>query len=492
MFYRFTIKKFFILAVICILLFSFLITLILGQLFMERIYVMQKESELISIYHSISGMDFRQEDSNLKRMAEIEYKNISVVIVDPDTKEILYNTRANDILPEAAVYDLILETRTGLYNASDEPYYIDYQEDETTTTSGASIVMGKMIVLGAKMENGGMLRLSTPYEPIAAAASVAIRFYSFAGVIALLILLIFVSRTTDSIIRPVQEMMEVSRRISRLDFSQKCKIEMNNEIGDLAAGINEMSDILQDRTHALVEANEKLRQDIEEREKIEQARKNLISNISHDLKTPIALISGYAQGLKSGMAKSPEQVQEYYDIISDEADKMEDLILRLLELSRLESGTAQVIMEEFDVSETIDNVVNMFKLTAEQGGITIKTCYEKEIYVSSDYQSVNQTLLNYVQNAISHTTGDKRVEISIEKGERVRISVFNTCDPIPVEELERIWDSFYKLDKSRVRSKGGSGLGLAIVRENMRLLSMPYGANQTENGIIFWIELETD
>jgi signal transduction histidine kinase len=223
-------------------------------------------------------------------------------------------------------------------------------------------------------------------------------------------------------------------------------------------------------------------------EKSEQARKSLVSNISHDLKTPIALISGYADGLRVGMAKTEDQMREYCDVISDETDRMMEMICQMLEVSRLESGTVQLTVDDFDLSEELDGILTSFRVEIERRGIQLTRDYPESVYIRSDALSVEQVLINYIQNAVSHMGEGNRMAVTVTGSEVLRVTVFNSADPIPEEDLERIWDTFYRGEKSRTRASRQSGLGLAIVRGNMELLGLSYGVDNVEGGVEFWAE----
>jgi len=190
------------------------------------------------------------------------------------------------------------------------------------------------------------------------------------------------------------------------------------------------------------------------------------------------------------MAQTPEAITEYCDIISDEADRMQNIIVRMLELNRLQSGSIPLEYEDFDICETMDYLISTFALYAEGQNVTVEKNYPESIYVNSDYTSVEQTLTNLLQNAISHNIDGGRIKVTISSvGHQMLLSIFNTCEPISKDELPKLWDSFYRTDKSRTRSGGESGLGLAIVKGNMELLQMPYGVRLEPGGIVFWLQL---
>ncbi|MDE7063716.1 MAG: HAMP domain-containing histidine kinase, partial [Lachnospiraceae bacterium] len=178
--------------------------------------------------------------------------------------------------------------------------------------------------------------------------------------------------------------------------------------------------------------------------------------------------------------------------IVDEAEKMNHMVKKLLTLNQLEFGNDDVVMERFDVTELISGILDNSAILLEQNGIAVEFD-EPPVYVWGDEFRIEEVVTNYLSNAIHYASGDRRIRISYERGEgRVRISVFNTGDPIPEEEQERIWVKFYKVDKARTREYGGSGIGLSIVKAVMDSLHQKCGVENCQDGVAFWLELDID
>ncbi|MBP5223418.1 MAG: two-component sensor histidine kinase, partial [Lachnospiraceae bacterium] len=220
-------------------------------------------------------------------------------------------------------------------------------------------------------------------------------------------------------------------------------------------------------------------------------RREFLSNVSHELKTPIALIRGYAEGLQEGMGEDPESRDFYCDVIVDEATKMNQMVQKLLTLNQLEFGNDIVELERFDLTALISNALQTGLLLARQQGITVEMREYPACHVWADAFMVEEVLQNYFSNALHYCTGEKRVEISLEETEdKIRVKVFNTGKQIPEESLPFLWDKFYKVDKARTREYGGSGVGLSIVKAIMESMHQKYGVRNMENGVEFWFELE--
>jgi len=245
------------------------------------------------------------------------------------------------------------------------------------------------------------------------------------------------------------------------------------------------------RTYALEMENERLQHDLAEKERQNEIQREFIANVSHELKTPIALVQGYAEGLSEGMGEDKESRKYYSDVIVDEARKMNRIVQQLLMLSSIESGTSQLETSAFNFSEMIKGIAESIGILADQKQVTVVTDIPEGIYVLGDEFKLESVVTNYLSNAINHVNEGGTIKICLSNDEtRARLSVFNTGSRIPEDQLEQIWEKFYKVDKAHTRSYGGSGIGLSIVRAVMDAHEMPYGVRNHENGVEFWLELE--
>lgn len=216
-----------------------------------------------------------------------------------------------------------------------------------------------------------------------------------------------------------------------------------------------------------------------------------MGNVSHELKTPIALIQGYAEGLKEGVTCDKESMEFYCDVIMDEADKMNRMVKNLLTLNQLEFGADEIEFERFDLTEVIRGVLQSMDILAQQQEAKVIFHQTEKVYVWADEFKVEQVIRNYVSNAFHHLDGECVVEVKMTLEEdKVKVTVFNTGTPIPEEDLPHIWDKFYKVDKAHTREYGGNGIGLSIVKAIMKSLHQQYGVNNYDNGVEFWFTLD--
>lgn len=344
-----------------------------------------------------------------------------------------------------------------------------------------------MFLLGRK--DGVIYSLYLPVESTNAAINLAIRYSTIAGVGGTLIGVLIFYLLSRAITHPHRDIVRTAGKIAELDFSCRCDPVPVRELDDLSRSINTMADRLQSAVAELQGANLQLQQDLTERTMQQKQNSALLANLSHDLKTPIAIISGYAEGLQEGVARTPEQQEKYYSMILTESEHMSRIVSRMLSSTRLDSETVPLVIEDFDLAALLDEVLGMFQLEIDRAGLELETDYDRPLMARTDYESIRQSVINYVQNAVYHINHGKRIRVSTERdGEILRLSVVNSSEPIRQAELSRIWEKLYRGDYARQRSHGEAGLGLAIVRGNMERLGLDYGCrNLPDNLVEFWL-----
>jgi len=304
-------------------------------------------------------------------------------------------------------------------------------------------------------------------------------------VISGLVVYLFSYRFTN----PILQMNEVTQDLANLNFDKRVELTTNDELGDLGLSINKMSSQLESSIKEIQEANKKLAKDIQLKTNIDNMRREFIANASHELKTPISLIIGYSEALKlSGL--TDEMKEDYLNIIMDESNKMNKLVMGLLKISQLESGFQQFNVTEFSIKDFVDETIKLYTIKLNEKGIN-PIVEVDDLIVDSDYDSIQAVLNNYISNALNHINDNHILKISssIVGDKLVRISVFNSGKPIPEDSLERIWESFYKVDKARTRAYGGQGLGLSIVKTILNNLGNSYGVINHNDGVEFYFEL---
>ena len=270
-----------------------------------------------------------------------------------------------------------------------------------------------------------------------------IKYICVFGVIFGSIVIWYVSRRVT---QPLNRLTELSKRMADLDFDAKYTGTVKNEIGQLGEHFNRMSENLEKAYSQLLTANNELQKDIEHKEQIDEMRKEFLSNVSHELKTPIALIQGYAEGLQECINDDPESREFYCEVIMDEAGKMNGLVQKLLTLNQLEFGNDQVVMERFDLAVLLHNKIQSVSILAQQKDADISYEGEESIPVWGDEFKVEEIITNYLSNALNHIGGERRILVSAKHRDgRIRVTVFNTGEQIPQDDIGRIWDKFLSL-----------------------------------------------
>ena len=355
----------------------------------------------------------------------------------------------------------------------------------------------RYIVLYATLDNSYKLYIRIPVSAIEESVKISNELLVLIGGIVILISGILASVISRKFTKPILELNNIANKMAKLDFSQKYRIkDTEDEINELGKSINSMSDKLERTINQLRGTNVELEKDIEEKSKIDEMRKQFISDVSHELKTPIALIQGYAEGLVENVNTDEESRKFYAEVILDETNKMDTLVKQLLELMKLEYGKREFNNKEFDINELINEVVRRCNVMLEENNITVKICSNDKLYVYADDFYIEQVVTNYFTNAIKNAkevNGKKEIIIDtrVDKtSNKARISVFNTGNEIMQEDLDRIWGRFYKIDSSRNRSRGGSGIGLSLVKAIMSNYGNGYGVKNKEDGVEFYFEVD--
>jgi len=333
--------------------------------------------------------------------------------------------------------------------------------------------------------------ISTAMQNVRDSVVLSNRFLAYIGVLAILVSCVVVWIVTTRIVKPIWKLADISERMTHLDFEAKYEGKGVTEIALLGENINKLSESLERNISELKTANNELQKDIERKEQNEEMRKEFLANVSHELKTPIALIQGYAEGLREGINEDTESRDFYCEVIIDEAEKMNNMVKKLLTLNQLEFGNDVVSMERFDVVTLINNYLQSANILIKQNDIQVRMQETEPIYVWADEFKTEEVFMNYFTNAVNHCSGERIIDIRFEQKEgKVRITVFNTGEQIPRESLEHIWEKFYKVDKARTREYGGNGVGLSIVKAIMESMNQKYGVENYTNGVCFWFELE--
>ncbi len=329
-------------------------------------------------------------------------------------------------------------------------------------------------------------------DAIHEAVNVSNQFLLYAGLIIIGLGSIVMFVISNNFTKPIYRLSHIAYAMSNLDFSIKYTDKRKDELGLLGNSINTLSEQLEGTISELKSANNELQKDIAKKIEIDEMRTEFLSNVTHELKTPIALIQGYAEGLKDNISDDAESREFYCEVIMDEAMKMNNMVKKLLSLNQIESGNNALEFNHFDIILVIKSVMQSFDMMGQQKRVNFIFDDTDEHFVWADEYMMEEVITNYISNAMNHVKEPNVIEIKAVKLENglVRVSVFNTGDPIPEEDIDNIWNKFYKVDKARTREYGGNGIGLSIVKAIMQAHNQHYGVINRENGVEFWFDCD--
>lgn len=500
---RRSIRAKFFLAISVVALVFIGVLIALNLFFYDDYYLSTRKTELRSVYQTVrSSYAAAPEDlaSTLDSLENQSAIRLAVVLADGtvDYASIFMQdegmTPPNDFTAPAGGAPAFPDTRRGyavlsaVFGAMDATIFTaDSYEYLTVALHGDEQYLSLCGTLDTDAQ--ACLIAYMPYSFIEQNSSFNLLFLLIAGGCALLICLVCAYFISRQFTRPLIEMSHVADRMSELDFSRKYDGAGRDEVGQLGQSLNRLSAYLEQAIGELQQSNEHLAQEIQEKERIDSMRREFIVNVSHELKTPIALIQGYAEGLTAGVADDPEDRKFYCDTIADEADHMNKLVMQLLNLSKLELGAEQTYCEDVDLHALFESAVRKTAVLCESRGLHV-TYDSTGLSVHSDGGLLDQVLMNYLSNAIRYTADGGHINLSAHRTERgVCLTVFNEGDGLPEDELTKIWEKFYRTDSARSRENGGTGIGLSLVRAIADTLHGACGAQNTEGGITFWFDI---
>ena len=456
---------------------------VLVNLTMLKTYYTVKEKKTIKESYVQLQKIFKKDTVRENEVDEIAKKYNYRIMISNSTGSRAYSSEGQNSVMYKGLWNIM---NNNLDKISDD---INKQGYAIMTNSNKS--MGTSINLIGYLDGDFTVIISTPMESIQTSARLSGQFTMYVGLILIICGAIAMYLYSRQFTKPIEDMAKAANQMSHLDFDMKVPTGSDDELGRLGNSINELSSKLELTISELKTANNELQKDIEQKVQIDEMRKEFLSHVSHELKTPIALIQGYSEGLKDNILDDEESKEFYCDVIADEAKKMNRMVQKLLTLNQIEFGNNQVNMERFDITEMIRNMVESSKILVEKQGVTI-IFDEPEMHVWADEFMIEEVVNNYLSNARNHVTDGGIIKVSYcQNGNNLRVKVFNTGNHIPQEDIDKLWVKFYKVDKARTREYGGSGIGLSIVEATMKAHGRDYGVDNVEGGVEFYFEVES-
>ncbi len=425
---------------------------VINNSFLEKFYIQNKKNAIKDAYYRMNEVlangDITSEEYDLELRKTCDMYNIGLLVIDAASNTVKSNTRDADKLMRR-LYDNFFKPGSDMnYLDVGNNYYLANVMDKSTYT--------EYLEMWGVLDNGNLFLIRSPIESIRDSVKLSNQFLAYVGFIATVISAALIWFVTTRITRPIMELKNISEQMTKLNFETKYESRGQNEIDLLGRHINELSSTLERTISELKTANNELQRDIEKKEQIDEMRKEFLSNVSHELKTPLALIQGYAEGLVEGINDDDIESRNFYcEVIIDEAGKMNTMVKKLLDLNQLEFGKDVVTMERFDITALIRNFIASAEILISQNEVKVRLEEPEPIYVWADEFKTEEIIRNFFSNAMNHVSGDRIIEIKYqlieqESANKVRIRVFNTGEPIPEESLAHIWEKFYKVDKARI------------------------------------------
>ncbi len=484
------VKLFLMLSLIILLIILFLI--LVNNFVFGEFYLYSKTQSLKSVYEVIN--DYYNSGANIDIDSELEkiaIKNNFDILIRNDQNINVFTSNKDFFSTLGQMNEMTSSINSGQIIEQDERYNIKKMKDIKTGIS--------YVLLSSQLDNGYLLYIRIPLTSIEESVKISNNFLYLMAGFTILISAVIVSFVTRKFADPILELNSIAKKMANLDFSHKYRItDADDEINNLGKSINVMSDKLERTIKQLRRTNIELEKDIEEKSKIDEMRKSFISDVSHELKTPIALIQGYSEGLLENVNTDEESRKFYAEVILDETNKMDKLVKQLLELMTIEYGKREFNDNKFNVVELEQQIIIKSQVMLQEKEAKMELVSPEEINVIADDFYIEQVISNYVTNALKHVkevNGENYIkiynEVNVEKN-KVRIKVFNTGDNIKEEDLSRIWNRFFKADESRNRDDGGTGIGLSFVKAIMNNYKNEYGVVNKENGVEFYFDLDLE
>ena len=465
-------------------------TLIFQLVFFQNFYEDRKEKNLIKEVERFSNLySYQLNDSTETKKALFNFENRT------NSNVAIFSYDGNNAIINANIIGFGKDDSLALYFnelINNEDLINKVHNDNATASTifynrtTQSKKIGVVTPISLNSSNDAIFVVVSSIQPIEEATGVISEFYLYIFIGFIFISILLSSIYSNLISKPLIKINNVAQKLSNLDFSEKCHINRSDEIGNLANTLNFLSENLEDSLNDLKEKNKQLEIDIEKERSLEIMRKDFIASVSHELKTPIGIIEGYAEGIIDGIVTSKD-AKAYLETIIDESKKMGVLVNNMLELSKLESGIIQPKLERFNINRLIKKVVNTLSISADEKNLNLIYKENTEYsYVLADVFKIEQVLTNLITNAIKYTPSGNNIIVSISLiYDKYKISIINEGTTIDANEINKLFDKFYKIDKSGERKSNSTGLGLAIVKNILEIHNFEYSLHNLDNSVEF-------
>lgn len=462
---------------------------VLCNYFIENFFVVSVKNDLRRTFKACNKVFSTDDDVQFDEEFYKEIDDVTdsiILIYDTDKHQIYTSINADDSMYDSINRMLMSIEQSGvIYSEEAGQYRIIKNHD--------SLLNSDYLDLIGILDSGDIIIIRSPIARIDSTMRIISKVFTWVAVGLIVFGSMFILVFSNLFSRPIKRLGNAAKQMTELNFEAKVPVYSKDEIGELSGYMNLLSCKLETTISELKSANLRLEQDIEKKEKLDDMRKEFLSHVSHELKTPIALIQGYAEGLKDNIFDDEESKEFYADVIIDEAQKMNTLVKKLLDLNEIEFGGTPLRIERFELTEFIRDIISSSKILADEAKAEIIFDEESPVYVWADEYMIEGVFTNYITNAIHYVKRDGVIKVYFETaGGNIRVNVFNEGDHIADEDIDKLFIKFYKADKARTREYGGSGIGLSIVAATMAAHGKSYGVYNVPDGVVFYFELDAN
>jgi len=480
---------------------------------LENYYINQQKKVLLENYASLNALSVEELSSSIDSYKRVESaSNVDIIITDDGSNLVYSSTNLygnemilNRIMANLENKDTVPLPRMGMdFNKKTDQMMPPPQNTRSSrafpneeiindlvsySTGKDPISNEESIALVGTLDNGYTINLRVPLTSIKASIDVVNSFLLIIGCVVMVLGFVLTYIFSSFFTKPIKEISRVTGHMKNLDFGEACEVTSKDELGALATNVNDMSLVLSSTISNLNHTNKELGIEVDARKKLDDKRRQLLSNVSHELKTPLSLMEGYAEALKLGLHTDPERIDFYCDVIIDETEKMNRLVQSLLNIDQMEFGDTKSQPLELDLTDYLKGALMKYEPKMKEASIQLSTELPETLIVVADPLHLEQVFINYLTNAIHYCDDQKKLRIAVDiDGDKAIVKVHNSAKKLSSEDLDKIWDSFYKIDKARTRDKGGHGLGLSIVKAIQEANALGYGVANDGDGVTFWFE----
>lgn len=437
-----------------ILLMMFVILILLNHLFVDDFffYINQKNMRQ-NANRIVDNSEFK--DYNMLTRELLKRTGGECVIVD-EHENIIFGPKH---YPKAKLIPSDEIKRMITYASSNK-------QEGSIQIVGSGNYLDQHILFVKALKDGNYVVLNKGLGIVNEARRIFIYFLALASIIVYVFGFMLIYLYAVRFTRPIINLKMVAERIASLDFAGHMEASSSDEIGELITSVNKMAMELSVNINALNESNILLEKELSKERDMEKMRRRFVSDVSHELKNPISMIIGYADGIERGLPKTDEDKAYYAHVILEEGKKMNRLVKDLLDLSSYTSGVMAMYMEDVDLTALVNASLERFQQISDEKSIRLDLNMKSELKVKGDRLRLEQVLINLLDNAFKHVEQRGKIAVLLnENNEGTQLVISNTGNLIPVEELDRIWESFYQVDTDT----DGNGLGLAIVKSIVEL-----------------------